>query len=117
MDSFSGLKTHSESIEHLTGQRQNQSLRYAIHQLKKQIGMVAPSAHHIGSTKSAISPNIVKTIQKIFRSTALLAANLGVRLQIAENLRPRQDSFQLPVRDHRKLIQIVTAHRFERAGQ
>ncbi len=39
------------------------------------MGMVAPSAHHMGRTTSAKSPNIVKTIQKIFRSTALLAAN------------------------------------------
>ena len=51
--------------------------------------MVAPSAHHIGRTTSANKPNTVKTIQKIFRSTALLAANLGVRLQITKNLRPR----------------------------
>jgi hypothetical protein len=33
------------------------------------MGMVAPSAHHIGSTKSATKPKIVKVIQKIFRST------------------------------------------------
>jgi hypothetical protein len=59
--------------------------------------MVAPSAHHIGNTKSASKPNIVKVIQKILRSTALLAAHLGMRLQITENLRARQDSIKLPV--------------------
>ena len=53
------------------------------------MGIVAPSAHHMGSAKSASRPNIVKMIQKIFRSTELLAAHLGVRLQITENLRPR----------------------------
>ena len=61
------------------------------------MGIVAPSAHHMGSAKSASRPNIVKMIQKIFRSTELLAAHLGVRLQITENLRPRQNPFQLPV--------------------
>ena len=35
------------------------------------MGIVAPSAHHSGSTRSATSPNIVKVIQKILRSTVL----------------------------------------------
>jgi hypothetical protein len=35
------------------------------------MGIVAPSAHHSGSTKSATNPSIVKVIQKILRSTAL----------------------------------------------
>jgi hypothetical protein len=34
------------------------------------MGMVAPSAHHSGSTRSATKPSIVKMIQKILRSTA-----------------------------------------------
>jgi hypothetical protein len=33
--------------------------------------MVAPSAHHSGSTKSATNPNSAKVTQKIFRSTVL----------------------------------------------
>ena len=33
------------------------------------MGMVAPSAHHSGRTKSATRPRHVNTIQKIFRSS------------------------------------------------
>lgn len=33
-----------------------------------KIGMVAPSAHHIGRTKSASTPSVVNKSQKIFRS-------------------------------------------------
>ena len=47
---------------------QNQSLRYAIHQLTYTIGMVAANAHHNGRIKSAANPSTVKLIQKIFRS-------------------------------------------------
>jgi len=50
---------------------QNQSLLYATHQLTTQIGMVAANAHQSGSTKSAMSPRSVNTIQKILRSTRL----------------------------------------------
>jgi hypothetical protein len=47
---------------------QNQSLRYAIHQLTYTIGIVAAKAHHSGKMKSAAKPSTVKLIQKIFRS-------------------------------------------------
>ena len=50
---------------------QNQSLRYATHQLAKIIGIVAPSAHHRGSMTSANRPSAVKVIQKTLRSTQL----------------------------------------------
>lgn len=33
----------------------------------QKIGIVAPSAHHIGNAKSAISPKAAKVVQKIFR--------------------------------------------------
>ena len=35
------------------------------------MGIVAPRAHHNGSTRSATNPSIVNVIQKILRSTAL----------------------------------------------
>ena len=47
---------------------QNQSLRYAIHQLAKPIGIVASSAHQIGKTRSATIPRAMKTSQKTLRS-------------------------------------------------
>ncbi len=49
---------------------QNQSLRYATHQLATPMGIVATSAHQSGRTKSASRPRMVNTIQKIFRSTS-----------------------------------------------
>ena len=51
---------------------QNQSLRYATHQAKKRMGMVAIRPHQIGSRRSAMIPRTVKIIQKIFRSTKSL---------------------------------------------
>jgi len=52
----------------LTTAFQNQSLRYAIHQLAYRIGIVAANAHHSGNRKSASRPSTVKLIQKTFRS-------------------------------------------------
>jgi hypothetical protein len=52
----------------LADSSQNQSLRYAIHQLRNAMGIVAPKAHQTGKMKSAASPSTVKLIQKIFRS-------------------------------------------------
>ena len=46
---------------------QNQSLRYATHQLNTPIGIVANSAHHKGSAMSAINPRTANSAQKIFR--------------------------------------------------
>jgi hypothetical protein len=51
---------------------QNQSLRYATHQLTHPIGMDANNAHQSGRTKSATTPKTVKVSQKIFRSTRLV---------------------------------------------
>jgi hypothetical protein len=48
------------------------------------MGMVAPSAHHSGSTKSATKPNSVKVIQKIFRSTALKSTGARTRLELLQ---------------------------------
>ena len=53
---------------HSVAQNQNQSLRYATHQLKTQIGMVAANAHQSGRATSAPSPRIVNVSQNIFRS-------------------------------------------------
>ena len=47
---------------------QNHSLLYAIHQLAKSMGNVAPSAHQIGRVKSATNPSKVNVIQKTFFS-------------------------------------------------
>jgi hypothetical protein len=47
---------------------ENHSLRYATHQLTPTSGIVAPSAHQNGSTKSATRPSAVRVIQNIFRS-------------------------------------------------
>jgi len=41
------------------------------------MGIVAPSAHQSGSTKSATKAKSVKVIQKIFRSTVL--QSIGIR--------------------------------------
>ena len=46
---------------------QNQSLRYATHQLITPIGIVATSAHHNGNAKSATTPKTVKAVQNTFR--------------------------------------------------
>ncbi len=46
----------------------NHSLRYATHQEKIRIGMVAAMPHQSGRVKSAARPSTVKTIQKIFLS-------------------------------------------------
>ncbi len=35
------------------------------------MGIIAPSAHHSGSAKSAIKLKIVNVVQKIFRCTVL----------------------------------------------
>jgi hypothetical protein len=43
------------------------------------MGIVAPSAHHSGSTKSATKPNSAKVTQKIFRSTVL--KSIGAKAQ------------------------------------
>lgn len=45
---------------------QNQSLRYATHQLTTAIGIVATRAHQRERVKSASRPKAAKTIQKIF---------------------------------------------------
>jgi len=50
--------------------RQNQSLRYATHQLTQAMGMVAMSAQIRGRVKSANSPSRIKLIQKTFRGIA-----------------------------------------------
>ncbi len=47
--------------------RQNQSLRYATHQLNMPIGIVATSDHNMGMVKSAISPSAKKVVQKTLR--------------------------------------------------
>jgi hypothetical protein len=47
--------------------RQNQSLRYATHQLKMPMGMVASSDHKMGKVKSAMSPSATKVVQKTLR--------------------------------------------------
>jgi hypothetical protein len=41
--------------------------------------MVAPSAHHSGSMKSATKPNNAKVTQKIFRSTVLKSIGAKAR--------------------------------------
>lgn len=46
---------------------QNQSLRYAIHQLKTMIGMVAATPHQKGKTKSAIKLKVTTNSQNIRR--------------------------------------------------
>jgi hypothetical protein len=48
---------------------QNQSLRYATHQLAYTMGIVANTAHQKGSVKSATRPNPVNVSQKIFFCT------------------------------------------------
>jgi hypothetical protein len=48
---------------------QNQPLRYAIHQLRMHIGIVAAIPHQKGRIKSATSPKIVKLAQNIFLCT------------------------------------------------
>jgi hypothetical protein len=50
---------------------QNQSLRYATHQLKMPMGMVASSDHMMGKVKSAISPSTTKDVQKTLRCIPL----------------------------------------------
>ena len=50
---------------------QNQSLRYATHQLAYPMGMVAKTAHQNGSDKSATKPNPPNVSQKTFRCTTL----------------------------------------------
>jgi hypothetical protein len=51
--------------------RQNQSLRYATHQLKMPMGTVASSDHKMGMLKSAINPSAIKTPQKTLRCILL----------------------------------------------
>src|SRR5271154_2409683 len=51
------------------------------------MGIVAPSAHHSGSTKSATKPNSAKMSQKIFRSTALKSNGLVAGKQLSEGLK------------------------------
>jgi hypothetical protein len=46
---------------------QNQSLRYAIHQLKTTIGIVAATPHQNGKTKSAIKLRLTTNSQNIRR--------------------------------------------------
>ena len=52
--------------------RQNQSLRYATHQQKMPMGIVASSDHKMGKVKSAVSPSTVKVAQKTLRCISLL---------------------------------------------
>jgi hypothetical protein len=51
---------------------QNQSLRYAIHQLRTNIGMVAPPPHQKGKTKSATKLKVRAKSQNILRCMAEL---------------------------------------------
>jgi len=44
----------------------NQSLRYANHQQNASNGIVAPTAHQNGNTKSATNPSAPNVIQNIF---------------------------------------------------
>jgi hypothetical protein len=46
---------------------QNQSLRYATHQLKMPMGIVARSDHKMGKVKSAVNPSATKVAQKTLR--------------------------------------------------
>ncbi len=51
--------------------RQNQSLRYATHQLNMPIGIVANSDQKMGKAISATSPSTMKVVQKILRCIPL----------------------------------------------
>jgi hypothetical protein len=51
---------------------QNQSLRYATHQLKMPMGMVARRDHMMGKETSAIKPRATKMVQKTLRCIGLL---------------------------------------------
>ena len=57
------------------------------------MGMVAPSAHHMGSITSATSPNIVKVIQKILRSTVLKSSEARTCTRRANTIRPYELDF------------------------
>jgi len=54
------------------------------------MGIVAPRAHHSGSTTSATNPSIVKVIQKILRSTVLkcsarlYCSNANAKIELPE---------------------------------
>lgn len=50
---------------------QNQSLRYATHQLKIPMGMVASRDHKMGMAKSAIKLRAIKVVQKTLRCILL----------------------------------------------
>ena len=51
------------------------------HQLNTKIGMVAPSAHHNGRTKSAPRPKTVKVSQNIFRFMHQVYVVFGLAIQ------------------------------------
>ncbi len=51
--------------------RQNQSLRYATHQLNMPMGIVANSDQKMGKAISATSPSTMKVVQKTLRCIPL----------------------------------------------
>ena len=77
-------RSSENSVGRVTGQygiaaqdHPNHSERYATHQLKARIGMVAAMLHINGSVKSAINASAMNSPQNIFRSmqrTSLLPA-------------------------------------------
>jgi hypothetical protein len=67
-----GRKNTTSKWPHNEDALQNQSLRYATHQLINAMGMVASSPQMSGSAKSATRLRTMKTIQKIFFCNRLL---------------------------------------------
>jgi hypothetical protein len=57
--------------EYVRSCRQNQSLRYATHQLNTPMGIVANKDHKMGMVRSAISPSATKVVQKTLRCILL----------------------------------------------